>query len=471
MKRSALLLLLLATSLGFAQESYFGVYLGAAKLGYVSYSQKQELYQGKLARRVDSKNVINAGMLGQGMSMRMSSTSWSTLQNRPIRMRFLLESGGRTQLTDAVFAGSKILVTSDNSGKKDRKTLIIPSGGEVIDDPILALLADGAARGAKKVAYVLDPMTISLVKTTSVLKGRAKVVVNGRSIDATLIELEDPRSPMKLYVSAKGDLIKAEGPVGIAMIPESKAQALGSNSTGYEPSTDLAISSSIKTDKPIGDPNELKRLVMRVSGQDLSRLPSDSHQTVTKKGASWIVDVHPPDSSSRPSVTISQAAKAQPKWVKPSTHVASGDAEIRALAKRLIGKKARVLEAAQAIRRHVNSIMTPNAGIGVLRNAAEVLKTKEGVCRDYAILTAALMRAANIPTRLTSGLVYMDGMFYYHAWVEVFEGKEWIGLDSTQPYDQINPSHVKLSQGNVEDAFVFTFFDKVKLEVLTVEKK
>ena len=114
--------------------------------------------------------------------------------------------------------------------------------------------------------------------------------------------------------------------------------------------------------------------------------------------------------------------------------------------------------------------MKANAGIGVLRDAGEVLKTKEGVCRDYAILTATIMRAAGIPTRLCSGLVNWDGSFYYHAWVEVWDGKRWLGMDSTVPYLQISATHVKLGDGNVEEAFTFTFLDKVKIEVLEAKR-
>ncbi|MFX8601193.1 transglutaminase-like domain-containing protein, partial [Acinetobacter baumannii] len=66
-------------------------------------------------------------------------------------------------------------------------------------------------------------------------------------------------------------------------------------------------------------------------------------------------------------------------------------------------------DAALSIRRYVHGIMQPNAGIGVVRDAREVLTTKEGVCRDYAVLTTTLLRAAGIPARLATGLEYANG--------------------------------------------------------------
>lgn len=471
MRTALILFLACLTSFGSAEEAYLGVYLGDAKLGYVAYSQTDVAYRGAPAKRLDTRNLINAGLMGQGMSMKMSSTSWTDLKGRPIRMKFLVESGGRTQITDAVFKAGRIEIKSDNSGQKSTKTLEMPKDGDVVDDPVVPLLLSNAKVGSRKVAYVLDPMTLSLIRTTAVLKGRSKVQVKGASHDAILIDLSDPRAPMKLYMSGKGDLIKAEGPFGMALIPESKQEALGSSSTKYEPRTDLALSTSVKVDKPISDPTSLRRLVLRVYGKDLSKVPSGDHQSVRRVGDAWEIDIHPPIQDYRSATTISRAAAAQPQWTKPSTHISSWDPSIAALAKKIVGRRTNVLEAALAIRSAVYKTMRPNAGIGVLRNAAEVLRTKEGVCRDYAILTAALLRAARIPAKLASGLVSSEGTFYYHAWVEIYDGKRWIGLDSTVPYAQITPTHVKLAEGNVEDAYVFTFLDKVKLEVLSLRRK
>ena len=75
-------------------------------------------------------------------------------------------------------------------------------------------------------------------------------------------------------------------------------------------------------------------------------------------------------------------------------------------------------------------------------------------------------RAAGVPTRLASGLVSWDGTFYYHAWCEVWDGARWIGVDSTTADKQLAANHVKLSDGDVERAFTFTFLDRAKVEVL-----
>jgi transglutaminase-like putative cysteine protease len=130
-----------------------------------------------------------------------------------------------------------------------------------------------------------------------------------------------------------------------------------------------------------------------------------------------------------------------------------------------------VMDVVRAIHDYVHDLMTPNAGIGVLRDAREILSSHEGVCRDYAILTATLLRAAKVPARVCSGLVYMDGAFYYHAWAEFWDSTQWIGVDSTLEIGELTPGHIKLAHGNVEEAFTFTVLDGVKVNVLEKKQK
>ena len=123
-----------------------------------------------------------------------------------------------------------------------------------------------------------------------------------------------------------------------------------------------------------------------------------------------------------------------------------------AIAKGMVGGETHLWKAAQNIRKAVHEALLVNAGIGVLRDAKEVWSSKEGVCRDHAVLMATLLRASNIPTRLVSGLVYYSGALYYHAWVEVWDGHNWFGLDSTRQQEFLSPGHIKTAEGHLSEA-------------------
>jgi len=71
--------------------------------------------------------------------------------------------------------------------------------------------------------------------------------------------------------------------------------------------------------------------------------------------------------------------------------------------------------------------------------ASEILMKKKGICNDYANLAAAMLRAAGIPARNVSGLVFdrlADASDWSHpgsshAWVEFFADKKWHFADPT----------------------------------------
>lgn len=450
----------------FGQESWLGVYLQGQKIGYSSYRVVPDTLDGVTVTRSESLTVFASRMLGSALDMRIVSTSWIDAKGRPIKMRFVTTSSGRTQTVDARFRAESIAVAIDNSGNRSTKSIPIPSGAEIVDDATAAFLAgDRPAVGTRRSFYVLDPTTVSLIKNEAVYRGPAKVKVKTVEVDATQIDLIDPRAATKVFVSAKGDVVKIEGPLGLEMYPESKDVATA-EAPDDGPRPDLAFATAIPTDPPLGNPNRITKLDLEVTGLDLGRMPSDRHQTVRRQGDAWLISIHPVIGDAKKSQTIEAVAKAQPNWIRPSMHMPSDKPVFAKLAATWIGKEKNALKAARRIKDQVEAMMRPNAGIGVLRDAQEVLKTKEGVCRDYAILTGTLLRAARIPARLVSGLVSQDGKFYYHAWVEVYTGSEWVGLDSTRPATDLTATHIKLAQGSVEDAFQFFVLDGAKIRVL-----
>lgn len=460
------LLVSLTAATGLAQEVWIGLFIKGQKIGYSRSLESEATHQGKTIQKVESSTVIDAGLLGQSMSTRIDSTTFRD-GDKTLQMRFEISSAGRKQITIARFEADAIALELDNSGSKSTKRIPLPKDAPVVDDATMALLQDGVATGTSKTYYVLDPMTLSLSKNVATLKGPAKVKVGDVEHDATLIEVVESRATTRLYVSSKGDFVKGEGPMGIEMLPITKQEAL-EVSTG---TVDLADSTRIVPNKPIPDPASLKQLRLRVSGRDLKNLPSDTHQTLEQDQGGWEVSIHPTPWESLTNASISQMGIGRGAALSPSTLIPSDSKRFINLAGDLIKGKNTLREMVSTIHSHVHRLMRPNAGIGVLRDAGEVLTTKEGVCRDYAILTATILRAAKIPARLCSGLIYMDGAFYYHAWVEVWDSKKWIGVDSTRPNGELTPGHVKLAHGNVDEAFNFTVMDGVKIEVLGMTKK
>jgi hypothetical protein len=456
----AFIFCLLVSSLAIADESWMGIYIQKVKLGYSGSVSREDTYKGKPAQKVWSISVFKGQMIGGDLEVTMTSTSWTDASGNPLRMEFRTTSGGRTQKVDAEFSGNQITAEIDNNGSKSRKVLTIPAGAKVLDDTgATAMTTLGKPKDQATEVYILDPTTVSLVKNSVIYRGKSPVKVGENQFTADLVEILDPRATTQVFYSSKGDVIQMIGPMGMTMLPQPKEVAMSmAESEGQQ--VDLAYATSIPVTGKFERPSDSTELTIKVFGRNFNKLPSDSHQTVKKDGDHLLITIHPRQSEPATLPT-------SPDFSKPSMHLPSDDAEIIALAKKTTNGATTPAEKVERVRAYVHELMGTNTGIGVLRDAREVLQTKEGLCRDHAILTATLIRAAGIPAKLASGLVYDQGAFFYHAWVEYFD-KRWIAVDSTRSRPRLSAGYLKLADGNVEEAFLFPVLDGAKIEVVNV---
>lgn len=420
-------------------------------------------------RKTLSVSKINANILGQAMQLEIMSEALSK-NGRLQRQEFLIKSAGRTQQITAVFTPDHVKVRRESGENVDEKVLDIPAGALLIDDPTFGVFGKGLPeKGAKTTFYSLDPTVLQLIKNESEFLGEVEVDIDGKKTKAFQINVTEPRATMKLYTNAKGELLYASSILGITLKPITREEALGN--PGYVPSIDLAEVSRIVPDKVIEMPRQVNRLVMQLDGAELKRLKTDYYQTVERRGDGSIkLTVHPP-APTESGFTISQARANNSTFAKPSLNVPSDDKEFKDLAAKVLAGEGNAEKAALKISKYVHGIMRPKATVGMLRDAREILRTKEGVCRDYATLAATLMRAAGIPTKVVTGAVYADGAFYYHAWVEAWNGKQWLSLDPTITGGYSDATHIKFAEGNPEEAFITFTLDGVKIKVLEQKTK
>lgn len=67
---------------------------------------------------------------------------------------------------------------------------------------------------------------------------------------------------------------------------------------------------------------------------------------------------------------------------------------------------------------------------GYIPDIEDIARIQQGICYDYSVVYAAMLRSIGIPTRLAKG--YTSNFDGYHAWNEVWvEGRGWIVVDTT----------------------------------------
>jgi len=120
---------------------------------------------------------------------------------------------------------------------------------------------------------------------------------------------------------------------------------------------------------------------------------------------------------------------------------------IVALAKRLRMRESMPDVVVQRLMTWVHDSLAKEPSV-TLPSAVATLRSRRGDCNEHAQLFVALARAAGLPARTVSGVVAIDGKFYYHAWAEVML-QRWVGVDPTLGQFPTDATHLRLLTGGL----------------------
>lgn len=123
------------------------------------------------------------------------------------------------------------------------------------------------------------------------------------------------------------------------------------------------------------------------------------------------------------------------------TTLTAWDADIRRLAREGGDTPAAVCEIMHRVHQ---SLAYERFATGNTTTAIEALDIGKGVCQDYAHLMIAACRSVGIRARYVNGLMLGEGET--HAWVEVYDGKQWLGYDPTHDA-VIDYGYIKFAHG------------------------
>ncbi|OGH60381.1 MAG: hypothetical protein A3G34_10090 [Candidatus Lindowbacteria bacterium RIFCSPLOWO2_12_FULL_62_27] len=95
------------------------------------------------------------------------------------------------------------------------------------------------------------------------------------------------------------------------------------------------------------------------------------------------------------------------------------------------------------MRAHIRQVPT-----SLVPSADDVLEIRQGDCNEFSALFHALASAAGLPSKIVSGVVYMDGKYFYHSWNELFVGGHWVPVDPILNEVPASLKHIKLIEGD-----------------------
>jgi len=259
------------------------------------------------------------------------------------------------------------------------------------------------------------------------------------------------------WLAKDGEVLKETGILGLSMEKVGADQAQeGIASNGVVDFTQIA---SIPSNRTITEPLKLTEIKVKISGIHDSGLYLQGGRQTFHQNILTITRETIPDTSSQKNIPA-----VFQQYLQPSPLVQSDAPEIKTQVDKIVLRKDSPWIKFQKIVQWVYHTVDKKPVLSV-PNALEVLYNKAGDCNEHAVLTAALLRAAGIPAQIETGLVYLNGRFYYHAWNLAYIG-QWVTADAVFNQIPADVTHIRLVRGEGgEQLDLLGVMGKIKLEV------
>ena len=299
------------------------------------------------------------------------------------------------------------------------------------------LASGGLTPGARHEWMIFDPATLTNIPAVLDVGERELIRVARRPIPAFRVEMELAGMRTTSWITDTGEVVREDSPLGLMTIRESAERAMMKAVPG-DVRTDMLRSSAVvpTMTQPIAEPRDVRRLRLRMTGADLS--------SPDLQGVGQTVDGNVIELVDAMTLEPGPADPDAASYLRPEPLIESDAPEILAEAELAVAgidpeaPRAR----AEELTRYVNALIEEKPTLS-LPSALEVLRTKIGDCNEHTALYVAMDRALGIPARISVGLVYVRGAFYYHAWPEVYRPKGRTadsGCRSTRPSTSSRPT-------------------------------
>lgn len=464
------------------EETWQVIYLSGQRVGYARILIEPVARTDGTRLRTQAETHLTIKRFGQELRMSSELESEETLEGDLLRFRFAMKNPpASSSVTSGEVQGTELLITSEVNGKsrQSRQPWKADVKSPLYQERLMQ--TSPLKAGEKKEFEVFQPEMNRVSKMTITAGDLEDVKLLGNSTSRlqklTVTNSLLPGVPTKAWVNEKGDSIKSStSMLGTEMVTYtvSREEALKSLSVAE---LDLGVSTLVKT-KAIPNPHRSKKVVyrVRIPDEDASAaIPSGSTQMVTPVSRD-VVDV---TVTAIPLPATATVEDLGAEFTGPTPFLQSDDAGVRDHASRAKGNLADPAQIARSMEAYVHKNLAKKNFSTALASAGEVARNLEGDCTEHAVLLAAMLRSAGIPSRVAVGLVYVDGVsaFGGHMWTEAHMNGQWIPLDATLGQGGIGAAHLKLADAtfaNSDSAPVaaftslITILGKLEIEVRDV---
>jgi len=442
-------------------ENWFGIYVDTDRVGFY----RQVISPSSDGYRMEGYGSVRMKVMGFSKEASMRETY---LVSKELGLRsFEVEQtiNGTSSRVSGTAAGGVLKLKNSSGSKVTDKQLKFR--GELFPGPALNIypLMRDASPGKSYKLSAFDPEELKIKEVNISVLGEENTP---EGIPA--IRLRNNLYPFvnnDIWVDRHGTTLLESVREGLVITRHEDPKLLGTFIG------DLALAkkdliydfSLVRIASPIKEPAKLTGLAVEISGwNDLLPLLQEGGQLAEKR-ADGIMTIK--TGALVPAEQESRTTKPAEFYLKPAEKIESDAPEIVAQAKTLAAAAAHQEELARAAASWTAEWLKDSVDDG--GSAAESFRSRSGNCQTHARLYTALARAAGLPTRFVSGLVYLaDKGFLYHSWAESFIGDRWVSVDPTYNQLPADPSHLKLLEGHLPEdlAPLVSIIGRIKITVL-----
>ncbi|MBA2079095.1 hypothetical protein PCA_11340 [Rhodanobacter sp. PCA2] len=429
-----------------AEDTWMSVLLGGRKIGSLHVERQRD------GRTVTTIQTLTILLTRNGKSIPLANTirSVETPDGRPLGF------GARTTMStmDSVVEGLRLPdgrfeVDLVVGGATQRETIDWPSDALLAEGQRLAMQAAQARPGSHYLLPAFDPASRQVIDAQVDVLGEELVSLpdGPERLSHQRQRLHQARGDqvMDLWLDREGRVRKGL----VAMLGSSMEMVACSRACAEAPaqSVDMFRAAMVASPRPLTPNlrNNSLRYRVHVEGDAAQPLIDTDEQRITPLGhGDWQIDTGGPHAHGQP--------PPQPGDLAANAWLQSDAPLIRELTANAIGKAATPHQKMRRLYNFVGSYITQH-GLDVgYASALEVANTRQGDCTEFAVLLAAMARAAGVPARVVTGMVYADRygkasrVFLPHAWVQAWVGNRWQSYDAA--LRQFDSTHVALDSGD-----------------------
>ncbi|HTE55237.1 MAG TPA: transglutaminase-like domain-containing protein [Kofleriaceae bacterium] len=428
------------------REQWFGMYFQDKKVGFASMELRpaSPASGGRLVMSVTGR--LRTGGLGSSVEARFSEDRLYAAEPPFGLVEIRSSESSGTGVVERIYRNGRDAMvaaqTVEGVAQPERR---LPASREdlygVLDQN--AIEPSGLRPGQRVVVADFDSAAERDKQTAIEVKEVRRERLSGVETDVALLTAQSAgeQSVTESRIAAGGVTLRASLGKEIELRWEEK-QLAQSDVVGFD-----IVADAVQVDRPLGEPSALRELHLVVGVAEHFRLRDAPNQEITRR----------PDGKldvalfSRPGLPVLAAERA-PALESDGT----ADAADPAVAAKAHALTAGATSREQAVARLVDWVfqnLAKNLSSN-LTTASQVLARRTGDCTEHALLFVALARAAGIPAREVSGLVYMGDdlrRFGWHAWAEVDLGGRWVQVDPSWGEHVANATHLTLGVGDDAD--------------------